>query len=213
MNPKAQNNLNSPISPSDLIIESNGITLPDTLSSPQLELFSPIELGSQPFALDSFFDGTSAGLATADTGFSGPFLSSSFEEFPAACPTSTSSSSLPVVAMSLGERAASLPPPIVEETRELENSGLPQPLECLQGNPVPPFLSKTFDLVDDPSLDSIISWSSTGGSFVVWDPVEFSRLILPRNFKHNNFSSFVRQLNTYVGIAVTHPIVAAVICM
>ncbi|KAL5809715.1 hypothetical protein ACOSQ3_030406 [Xanthoceras sorbifolium] len=73
----------------------------------------------------------------------------------------------------------------------------PQPLECLQGIPVPPFLSKTFDLVDDRSLDPIISWGATGESFVVWDPVEFARLILPRNFKHNNFSSFVRQLNTY----------------
>lgn len=79
----------------------------------------------------------------------------------------------------------------------------PQPLECLiKGNLVPPFLSKTFDLVDDPDLDPIISWGSDGVSFVVWDPVEFSRLVLPRNFKHNNFSSFVRQLNTYVGIAL-----------
>ncbi|XWS66736.1 hypothetical protein CRYUN_Cryun05aG0226300 [Craigia yunnanensis] len=75
--------------------------------------------------------------------------------------------------------------------------GVPQPLEILQGNPVPPFLLKTFDLVDDTSLDPIISWGLTGESLVVWDPVEFSRLILPRNFKHNNFSSFVRQLNTY----------------
>ncbi|XP_061368721.1 heat stress transcription factor A-3-like [Gastrolobium bilobum] len=72
-----------------------------------------------------------------------------------------------------------------------------QPMECLLENPVPPFLSKTFDLVNDPSLDPIISWSSTGGSFIVWDPLEFARIVLPRNFKHNNFSSFVRQLNTY----------------
>lgn len=80
-------------------------------------------------------------------------------------------------------------------------SPLPMPLDILQGNPVPPFLSKTFDLVDDPSLDPVISWGLTGASFVVWDPLEFARIILPRNFKHNNFSSFVRQLNTYVGIA------------
>ncbi|KAI3696700.1 hypothetical protein L6452_29188 [Arctium lappa] len=73
----------------------------------------------------------------------------------------------------------------------------PQPLECLQGLQIPPFLSKTFDLVDDPRLDPIISWGRNGQSFVVWDPIEFARIILPRNFKHNNFSSFVRQLNTY----------------
>ncbi|KAG6401583.1 hypothetical protein SASPL_138444 [Salvia splendens] len=76
----------------------------------------------------------------------------------------------------------------------------PQPLESLYETPIPPFLSKTFDLVDDPSLDKIIAWGARGDSFVVWDPVEFARMVLPRNFKHNNFSSFVRQLNTYVGI-------------
>lgn len=86
-------------------------------------------------------------------------------------------------------------------------SPLPMPLDILHGNPIPPFLSKTFDLVDDPSLDPVISWGLTGASFVVWDPVEFARIILPRNFKHNNFSSFVRQLNTYVGISVMSPLV------
>ncbi|KAK9158798.1 hypothetical protein Scep_005372 [Stephania cephalantha] len=73
----------------------------------------------------------------------------------------------------------------------------PRPLEALQGAPVPPFLSKTYDLVADPALDPVISWGPTGDTFVVWDPSEFSRAVLPRNFKHNNFSSFVRQLNTY----------------
>lgn len=81
---------------------------------------------------------------------------------------------------------------------------VPMPMECLlMNNTVPPFLSKTFDLVDEPCLNPIISWSCNGASFVVWDPLEFARIILPRHFKHNNFSSFVRQLNTYVGIALS----------
>ncbi|KAG7958161.1 hypothetical protein I3843_10G005100, partial [Carya illinoinensis] len=89
---------------------------------------------------------------------------------------------------------------------DAENIAVPQPLERLQGNPTPPFLSKTFDLVEDPALDAIISWGVSGESFVVWDPVDFAKLVLPLNFKHNNFSSFVRQLNTYVGITVTPPV-------
>ena len=61
-----------------------------------------------------------------------------------------------------------------------------------------PFLNKTYQLVDDPAVDDVISWSDDGSAFVVWRPAEFARDLLPKYFKHNNFSSFVRQLNTYV---------------
>ncbi|KAJ6824325.1 heat stress transcription factor A-4b-like [Iris pallida] len=61
----------------------------------------------------------------------------------------------------------------------------------------PPFLTKTYEMVDDPSTNSVVSWSPSNNSFIVWNPPDFARDLLPKYFKHNNFSSFVRQLNTY----------------
>ncbi|KAK7251663.1 hypothetical protein RIF29_35047 [Crotalaria pallida] len=63
---------------------------------------------------------------------------------------------------------------------------------------VAPFLNKCYQMVDDPSTDDVISWSKTGGdSFVIWDMTKFSLTLLPSFFKHNNSSSFIRQLNIY----------------
>jgi heat shock transcription factor len=70
-----------------------------------------------------------------------------------------------------------------------------------------PFLSKTYQLVDDPAVDDVISWNDDGSAFVVWRPAEFARDLLPKYFKHNNFSSFVRQLNTYVRPSTQPPFI------
>nr|GMD39803.1 heat stress transcription factor B-3 [Ipomoea batatas] len=70
-------------------------------------------------------------------------------------------------------------------------------LEYVRKSSPPPFLLKTYMLVEDPATDDVISWNDDGTAFVVWQPAEFARDLLPTLFKHSNFSSFVRQLNTY----------------
>ncbi|XP_073043345.1 heat stress transcription factor A-2-like [Primulina eburnea] len=80
---------------------------------------------------------------------------------------------------------------------EARGKEIPKPIERIGEMGPPPFLRKTFEIVNDPNTDSIISWASTRASFIVWDPIKFSTDLLPKHFKHNNFSSFVRQLSTY----------------
>ncbi|KAJ4971930.1 hypothetical protein NE237_005029 [Protea cynaroides] len=70
--------------------------------------------------------------------------------------------------------------------------------------PLAPFLAKCCDMVEDPATDSIVSWSPSNDSFIIWDMAAFSKTLLPKYFKHSNFSSFVRQLNTY-GFRKTDP--------
>lgn len=89
--------------------------------------------------------------------------------------------------------------PEVEQTGESSSAAAPPPPPPLEGQrSLPtPFLSKTYQIVDDPSFDDVVSWNDDGSAFIVWKPAEFARDLLPKYFKHNNFSSFVRQLNTY----------------
>ncbi|KAJ8761681.1 hypothetical protein K2173_004457 [Erythroxylum novogranatense] len=64
-----------------------------------------------------------------------------------------------------------------------------------------PFLSKTYDLLEEGEGEGegkrVASWNAEGNGIVIRSPPEFADHILPRYFKHNNFSSFIRQLNTY----------------
>jgi heat shock transcription factor, other eukaryote len=50
--------------------------------------------------------------------------------------------------------------------------------------------------VTEPTLDGLISWGAVGNSFIVRDRSAFERVVLSHYFKHDKFSSFLRQLNT-----------------
>lgn len=61
----------------------------------------------------------------------------------------------------------------------------------------PAFVMKIWSMVNDPANHEYIRWNDNGKTFQVFHREEFMKLILPKYFKHNNFTSFVRQLNMY----------------
>ncbi|KAK9366751.1 hypothetical protein V1509DRAFT_227024 [Lipomyces kononenkoae] len=52
-------------------------------------------------------------------------------------------------------------------------------------------------MVNDPKNSAHINWMPDGLSFQVVGREQFEKTVLPKYFKHSNFSSFVRQLNMY----------------
>ncbi|KAI9270614.1 HSF-type DNA-binding-domain-containing protein [Phascolomyces articulosus] len=60
-----------------------------------------------------------------------------------------------------------------------------------------PFITKLLSILEDENNRNLISWSLCGDFFRIYDCDEFSRVVLPRYFRHCNWTSFVRQLNMY----------------
>lgn len=52
------------------------------------------------------------------------------------------------------------------------------------------FLKKAHAMVEDPTTDSVISWSEDGKSFIVWHPAECCRNHLPRLLGITDFLGF-----------------------
>ncbi|TIA90567.1 hypothetical protein E3P99_01500 [Wallemia hederae] len=69
---------------------------------------------------------------------------------------------------------------------------------------IPPFINKLYSIVNDSDTDEYIHWSESGDTFFVPNPELLARQVLPRYFKHSNYSSFVRQLNMYGFNKVPH---------
>eukprot|EP00944_MAST-04C_sp_MAST-4C-sp1_P010037 g10037.t1 len=61
--------------------------------------------------------------------------------------------------------------------------------------PVSAFLQKLFQIVSHEA--PYCKWNKDGDTIIVLSPDEFSAKVLPKYFKSNNFSSFVRQLHFY----------------
>lgn len=54
-----------------------------------------------------------------------------------------------------------------------------------------------YSFLEDGKNTDLIRWSDDGNSFIVLDEDEFAKTLIPELFKHNNYASFVRQLNMY----------------
>lgn len=61
---------------------------------------------------------------------------------------------------------------------------------------VPVFLSKAHNIISSCPLH-IGGWTEGGQTFVIKDTNSFAQQVIPLAFKHNNWSSFTRQLNIY----------------
>jgi len=59
------------------------------------------------------------------------------------------------------------------------------------------FLSKLYDILNDITYNEIIHWDTDGKRIIITDVINLCNTILPKFYKHHNYSSFVRQLNMY----------------
>ena len=59
--------------------------------------------------------------------------------------------------------------------------------------------------MEEERYKDIISWSDDGKHFTIHDVNQFTTDVLPEHFSHTNFSSFVRQLNSYVSPRANSP--------
>lgn len=69
---------------------------------------------------------------------------------------------------------------------------------------LPAFLNKLYAMVNSPDTDSWVRWNENGDSFIIPNSQALAEQVLGRHFKHNNFPSFVRQLNMYGFHKVPH---------
>ena len=58
-----------------------------------------------------------------------------------------------------------------------------------------PFSVKLHRILSNPEYEHMIAWLPHGRSWRVIDPIKFANVVIPLYFRHNRFSSFMRQVN------------------
>jgi hypothetical protein len=66
---------------------------------------------------------------------------------------------------------------------------------------MPNFLLKLYQILEKDEYSNVIEWGENGKYFVVKNLNEFTDKVCPKFFKHNNFSSFVRQVSYIINLA------------
>jgi len=59
------------------------------------------------------------------------------------------------------------------------------------------FLSKLYVILNDNTYNDIIHWNNEGSKIIIINITRLCDVVLRKFYKHNNYSSFVRQLNIY----------------
>ena len=59
------------------------------------------------------------------------------------------------------------------------------------------FLLKLYEILNKEEYNKIIHWSKNGSYIVITNIIALTNFVLPTYFNHQNYSSFVRQLNMY----------------
>ncbi|OAG07067.1 uncharacterized protein CC84DRAFT_1258265 [Paraphaeosphaeria sporulosa] len=82
--------------------------------------------------------------------------------------------------------------PDISERKATNTDGIPQRPTSVESV----FFRSLYNMLEDQSIQHLISWSSTNDAFVLSPSSEFAKALLS-HFHHTSISSFIRQLNMY----------------
>ena len=77
---------------------------------------------------------------------------------------------------------------ITKEKNDINKSGITHSSRILM---------QLYQILEDKNNEKIIHWGNDGKYFIIENLYDFTEKILPKYYNHNNYASFVRQLNKY----------------